>query len=124
MGQDIVLRCIILATLSLATGCVNSPGNRQNNQCTTAYSSAAERNPPATTLKLAAIVPAPGTTLEMDTVLSADLDYAVRDFQSGQFVIMAQFDTNGNGRTGGGNDGDNPMVKSAVGTLHLCFPMT
>jgi len=117
--------CIVLLILPVLGGCASSSGLRQAHQCTpTMDSSQTELSPATTTLKLVSISPTAGATLSVDTVLSADLEYTVQDFEPSRFKILAQFDTDRSGRTTDGTFKAYPVLKSAAGKVHFCFPMT
>ena len=115
---------IALVLLQLFSGCVGPNKAGQADRCTmTIDSSSSVPSPGATTLDLVSIAPARGTTLRIDSVLSAELRFAVRDFGSGRFKIVAQFDTNRDGRTTDGTFKAYPFLTGAAGNVHFCFPM-
>ena len=80
--------------------------------------------PMRTALHLSSIMPAPGAPVNEKTLLLADLDYAVADFEPGHFKIMAQFETITDGMTTDGSFRDYPFPRSAAGKLHFCFPLS
>jgi hypothetical protein len=73
-------------------------------------------------IQLTSISPPSGTRVARSTLLVADLDYAVNDFQSGQYRIAARFDTLTSDRNAGGSVPSIPVLKSPSGSLRLCVP--
>jgi hypothetical protein len=65
-----------------------------------------------------------GSSLQESNVLVAELAYAVRDFDAGKYVVIAQFDTNAQGKSTDGAFKYYPFLKYASGTYRLCFPLT
>jgi hypothetical protein len=80
--------------------------------------------PVRTAIHLSSITTQPGAPVGERTLLLADLDYSVEDFEPGHFKIMAQFETITNGLTTDGGFRDYPFPRSAVGKLHFCFPLS
>jgi hypothetical protein len=75
------------------------------------------------TIQVQRITPEAGTTVQKSTLLVADLAYTVKDFDSGKFLIFAQFDTNQKGRSTDGKFDSYQNLKYPGGTFRLCFPM-
>src|SRR5437762_1928102 len=84
--------------------------------------SASAVTPAGTSIKLLTITPPAGTNVRKETVLVADLAYAVKDFELSRFKVMAQFDTN-RGTTTDGTFKNYPVLKAAAGKLRFCFPL-
>ena len=68
------------------------------------------------------VTPPAGSGLQKSTVPVVDLAYEVKDFDSGQYIVVAQFDTNTNGRSTDGKFNSCPHLKYARGSYRLCFP--
>lgn len=83
-----------------------------------------ETGPIRTAIHLTSISPQPGAPVSERTLLLADLDYSVEDFEPGHFKIMAQFETTTEGLTTDGGFRDYPFPRSAAGKLHFCFPLS
>lgn len=77
---------------------------------------------PDSRIDLLDITPVAGTNVEKDTVLIADLSYVVKDFSPQHFKVLAQFDTAAGGTTDGTFKAY-PILPSAAGTVHFCFPL-
>lgn len=119
--------CIGLTLLAVAAGCAGVNRVPPADQCTTSIVTSqgvsTGRSQSAPTLELVEISPVGGATLKRSSVLAADLAYEVRDFQRDAFKVMAQFDTNERGRTTDGTFKEYPVLESAAGKIHFCFPM-
>ena len=79
--------------------------------------------PTDTSIRLLSISPPAGFNVTENAVLEAHLAYSVRDFQAGQYRIMAQFDTDNVMATTDGAFKDHPVPQSARGRLDFCFPL-
>jgi hypothetical protein len=79
---------------------------------------------PGMKIRLRSIAPAPGQTVVRETLLRANLDYSVAGFESGEFRIITQFDTDTKeeGATEGDDVGDCVIVKPS-GRCEILFPM-
>ena len=69
------------------------------------------------------VIPAVGSAVTPDTVLTVDLAYHVSGFSEGQFKATAQFDTTRAGMTMDGTFNDYPILIASSGTLRFCFPL-
>jgi hypothetical protein len=79
--------------------------------------------PTTNSIQVQRITPEAGTTVQRSTLLVADLAYTVKDFDSGKFLIFAQFDTNQKGRSTDGNFNNYLSLKYPSGAFRLCYPM-
>jgi hypothetical protein len=66
--------------------------------------------------------PQDGANVTPDTVLTADVDYAIKDFEPGKYIVMAQVETTSPGTTTNGGFED-VAVKDASGHLVVKFPL-
>jgi hypothetical protein len=82
-----------------------------------------EPAPTANSLRLVTIEPIAGSHVQKSTVLVADLAFTVKDFDSGKYILFAQFDTTKPKRTTDGKFDSYPLLKYASGGYHLCFPL-
>ena len=74
-------------------------------------------------IELSSISPPTGTRVARSTLLVADLDFAVKEFQSGQYRISAEFETlTGETRARGRLEAPQ-VLKSARGSIRLCVPL-
>jgi hypothetical protein len=89
----------------------------------TDQTSSNEPAPTANSLRLVTIEPIAGSHVQKSTVLVADLAFAVKDFDSGKYILFAQFDTTNPNRSTDGAFNSYPSLKYASGNYHLCFPL-
>ena len=80
--------------------------------------------PATNSIQILTITPLAGSSVQKSTVLVADLAYAVRDFDSGKYIVIAQFDTNTKGKSTDGKFNSYPFLKYASGSYRFCFPLT
>jgi hypothetical protein len=103
-----------------------SSGGDATDQCMTMsdHAPSKDQSGPATnSIQILTIKPPAGSGVDVSTVLVADLEYAVRDFDSGKYIVFAQFETNTNGKSTDGKFNSYPFLKYATGTYRLCFPL-
>ena len=79
--------------------------------------------PAADKIQILNITPPAGTTVHKWSTLAVDLAYEVKDFDSGQYIVIAQFDTKANGRSTDGKFNSYPHMQYARGSYRLCFPL-
>ena len=90
--------------------------------------SAVQSNPQSTaTVQIVSIVPPAGSTVNADTTLVAELDYAIENFDSSaHYYVTPQFDsTEGAGRTFNAFTGptSGSRLRSASGRLRIAHPI-
>jgi hypothetical protein len=121
--------CLGLVPVAIMSSCAEEVRAPQFDKCTTIVDSSPAAtgglSPTTTTLSLMGISPVAGATLNAESTLAADLEFSIRDFQPDQFEVMAQFDTiDRQGWTTDGTFKDYPVLASAAGKIHFCFPMS
>jgi len=81
--------------------------------------------PEANSVKVANVSPPAGTTVHKWNTLAVDLEYDVKDFDSGVYILVAQFDTTKEGRSTDGSFSFSkyPHLTYASGSFRLCFPL-
>jgi hypothetical protein len=80
--------------------------------------------PTTNKIQVLTVTPPVGSSVQKSTVLVTDLVYDVKDFDSGKYTVIAQFDTNTSGRSTDGTFNSYPVLKYASGSYRLCFPLT
>lgn len=75
-------------------------------------------------LRLVNEAPIAGSPLHRDSVLAADLEYWIHDFEPGGYTIIAQFALRPEGGTAGNfPNSDSLVLTSPAGRVHFCFPV-
>jgi len=74
-------------------------------------------------LKLASIHPADSSYVTAQTMVVAELEYAIHEFQPDQWQIIAQLETVNSRSTVSGGFDENPELQFARGTLRFCYPL-
>lgn len=69
---------------------------------------------------LLAVDPPEGAELRKDTVLAADVQFRIANYQPKSYFLVAMFPTAGFGSMSPGGPGDTPMLEHASGKVHLC----
>lgn len=122
-----ISRCILMLVVAAVAGC-KSPSEVHSGVCKTtvqALAHAGKSDPDKSEIRLVSITPTAGAPLLQSSVLAADLDYWVQDFEPGRYEILAQFALQESHRS---TDGDfprseYPILTSPAGRVHFCFPM-
>jgi hypothetical protein len=82
---------------------------------------------PATIIKSVIAVtrasPAEGSEVKKTTVIGVDVEYHIADFEAGNFLLHAVFDTEEQVGMTLGRIEDYPALTSAAGRVHLCVPL-
>jgi hypothetical protein len=102
---------------------IGGASNKGGCAAITEQTSSNEPAPTANSLRLITIEPIAGSHVQKSTVLVADLAFAIKDFDSGKYILFAQFDTTTPNRTTDGTFNSYPPLKFASGSYHLCFPI-
>jgi hypothetical protein len=103
----------IIAITAYALSCVYSTG----------YTGPAEAT--GSTLTVGSVSPAANTPITVKTVLVADLEYSVEDFQPGAYFVMVQVDTKKEHITTDGQypNSSYPILTEPHGKLRFSFPV-
>ncbi len=120
-------RSILMLVLAAVASC-KSPTEVNSGVCKAtvqAIADSGKSDQDKSEIRLVSIIPAAGSLLLHDSVLAADLEYWVRDFEPGRYTILAQFALQERRRS---TDGDfprseYPVLTSAAGRVHFCFSM-
>src|ERR1700744_6182288 len=80
---------------------------------------------PSNTVRVVDVKPPAGSSVHKWTELVADIDYDVEDFSSGNYILVAQFDTTQEGHSTDGSFSFDkyPQLTYASGSFRLCFPL-
>ena len=105
----------VASQAEISSGACMAITNRANSNEQTA--------PAADNIQILNVTPPEGSRLHKSSVLVVNLTYDVKDFDSGQYIVLAQFDTNTNGRSMDGKFNSYPHMKYARGSYRLCFPL-
>lgn len=74
-------------------------------------------------MTLLSVRPAESSYVTEQTVLTAELEYNIDRFESGMYLVNAQFETVDPNFTTSGVPVDHPEVQFAHGVLRFCFPL-
>jgi hypothetical protein len=74
-------------------------------------------------LNLLAVSPPDGGNLDRNTIIEADVEFQIADFEPKSFRFMTLFPTAGYGSMSPLDAKNTPYVESAIGKVHLCVPL-